>query len=358
MKKIIVVLLIIVILCGAGYFTWSYLDENFRDFTPIAEDTISSGESVYFVGDYYVKHNARAINAYKITPLEPAPVNVLSLPGEFEFKAVTKDYIVFFSEGTISIFAEAQGVFARAGVIEGNLITARQYGDRLYLKCDIDSSIRHYVFNGKTTSFEDITSQRGISFSDWFCSEDGTKEYYMCYNTSNGTIRLTIRVFINGIEQAALELDNVIYYNLKHVGGMLILESARDILFISETTYVRRTIRYYDTTLLTSFEGASSIIYYAPEGYFDSKNNMVYVDGEDMSFHRFENSLPMVLYGADPLYAEGNSVYRFSLSSRLFETAKLLTVENEVKGIGVMKNGIIAVVTDSNIVFMYKESLR
>ena len=358
MKKIIVVLLIIVILCGAGYVTWSYLDENFRDFTPIAEDTLSSGESVYFVGDYYVKHNSHAINAYKITPIEPAPVNVLSRPGEFEFKVATDDYIVFFSEGVISIFAEVQGVFARAGVIEGSLITARQYGEKLYIKCDIGSNIVHYLFNRHTTSFEDITSQRGISFSDWFCSEDGTKEYYMCYNTSNGTIKLTIRVFKNGIEQAALEFDNVIYYNLKHVDGMLILESARDILFISETTYIRRTLRYYDTTLLTSFEGANSIVYYAPQGYFDSRNNMVYVDGEDMSFHKFENSLPMVLYGSDPLYAEGNSVYRFSLSSRLFETAKLLTVEGEVKNIGVMKNGIIAVVTQDSVVFMYKESLR
>ena len=358
MKKIIVVILIILILCGGGYFTWSYLDENFRDYVPIAEESVSSGESVYFVGDYYVKHNAYVINAYKITPTEPVPVSVLSVAGNYEFKAATTDYIVFFSEGTISIFAETQGVFARVGVIDGTLITARQYGERLYLKCDIGGSIMHYLFDRSTTSFEDVTNQRGFTFSDWFCSDDGTKEFYMCYSTSNGVIKLTIRVFKNGIEQAALEFDNVIYYNLRHVNGLLILESARDILFISETTYVRRTLRYYDTTLLTCFEGENGVLYYAPEGYFDSKNNMVFVNSEDMLFYKFENSLPMTLHGADPLYAEGNSVYRFSLSSRLFETAKLLTVENEVKGIGVMKNGIIAVVTENNVVFMYKESLR
>ena len=70
MKKIIVVLLIILILCGGGYFTWSYLDENFRDYVPIAEESVSSDESIYFVGDYKKKDyklNIKENGIYKET---------------------------------------------------------------------------------------------------------------------------------------------------------------------------------------------------------------------------------------------------------------------------------------------------
>lgn len=351
MKKIITVIAVIAAFAVAGYICWRYFDKTFKEYTELAELKINSEDEVCFLKDAVVLLGNNGMKAYSL--------NADGEITEIYSESFSEGSIVFSSENfaaiyvndTCKIYSSDNESFVFSAELDGELLSAHQFADKLYVKTkNIKTGatvIYAYDTNGKA---EELSSKQDFSFVDYCIDELTGNEFFISYEAAGEYIKLVIRIYNNGIQTKRIEMDNVVYNSFDYINGMFVFYTDHSMLFINTDTLVRRSVNCYDINALDKFIYTDKIVYYWKDAYFDGVNNVFIVTKEASSYASFGDRANLCIYNNTLIYSDEKYVKCYDFSASLLNDNVLFNAE-AVKALGVV-NGTVAVREKDRIAFM------
>ncbi len=368
MKKIIGFLAVVALLAVGGYFGWRYFESNFKEYISVAELEIDSDDEILFLENTLLRVSENRLQAYNIS--EDGAMEVHSeICTTLEIKFLLKNYVVALIGGENIIFNETADGFSSGVNIPGEILSAHQFGKKLYLKTtqigspsaeifcyDPDDGIKNISELYNEDMAEDssgiqlpVGKNEGM-LADYCIDEVTGKEFYISYATTGEYVKLVIRVLQNGKEIKLIELDNVVYNDFDYVKDMLVFYTEHSMIFINVNTSIKREQLCYDMDQLDKFLQEDRIVYYWRDAYFDGVNNLFIINSEKDWYYRFGKKDNVTPFGQNIIYTEDGNVRLYNFSATLLEDNAIIS-NDKMKSVGVV-NGLIAIISREDISFM------
>lgn len=353
MKKIATVIAIIVAFIAVGYVCWRYFDNNFKEYSPVAEMELQGDEELYFFKDSFATVSQKAIKSYSLDE----DGNITEIYSEIcenpDVVFSSQNYFVVSDENKCRVYSAFDGAFALYAGLDGDFISAHQFSDSLYVKVKEATGASVTVYEcAKEKEPKNISAEMDFAFSDYCRDDSNGNEFFISYEASGEYIKLVIRIYNNDIQIKRIELDNVVYNDFDYISGMFVFYTDYSMFFINIDTLVRRTQNCYDIKSLDKFVYDDKIVYYWKDAFFDGVNNMFTVNKETGRLTSFAKRENVCAYDGNLIYTDGKYVKVYDFSGSLIDDNMLFS-EDGIKKLGVMGD-LVAAVKDDSIRFMKK----